>query len=400
MLHPAGARPARPAAGMAFHLVEGILLVRLMSRCNEKCLFCMVADEIATSDDVAFRDAIARIAAQRASTQIEFFGGEPTIYPRFLDLLRFARSRGHRCSIASNLRIFHNAAFTRSVAELGARDIYIRTSIYGHTEALHDHYTAARGSYRQTVRGIGRVVEAGFPCQVNVVLLRENLAVLGEIVRQVHAWGVPRIKFGMLTGVESCAAHAVTIAEVAGPLQQAIALAESLGLKVTVEKTPVCAIRGRLDLLSTEREIYGGHRVFDDAGPCGGCLVRRWCDGLDPGYVQAFGTAGLQALDGVPHATINASLDDAAQPPLLEMRCVQIPDGPLAPQTAEAIAALAGRVQARHGGLAVFPARFLRRRDHEGAQRDPAPAAPPAGVGAPGPSGGPLTAERKAPCPS
>jgi pyruvate-formate lyase-activating enzyme len=359
----------RPAAGMAFHEVEGILLVRLMSRCNEKCLFCMVADEIASSDDVAFRAAVARIEAQAATTQIEFFGGEPTIYPGFLELLRFARRRGHRCSIASNLRIFHNAGFAKSVADLGVDDIYIRTSLYGHTEALHDHYTAAKGSYRQTVRGIERVVEAGFLCQVNVVILRENVTVLEEMTRQVYAWGVPRIKFGMLTGVESCAAHAVSIADVSRPLQRAIDLAESLGLKVTVEKTPVCAIGGRLDLLSTEHEIYGGKRIYDDAAHCGRCLVRRWCDGLDPGYVREFGTVGLGGLASIPRAAINATLDQASQPPLLEMQCVEIPDGPPSPSSVDAIASLASHVHARHGGLAVFPSKYIEGCDASGPPR-------------------------------
>ena len=41
---------------VGFHEVPGILLVRLMSRCNEKCLFCMVADEIALSDDLDYQE--------------------------------------------------------------------------------------------------------------------------------------------------------------------------------------------------------------------------------------------------------------------------------------------------------------------------------------------------------
>src|SRR5262245_1057462 len=143
---------------VGFVEVPGILMIRLMSRCNEKCLFCMVADEIAGSDDLNFQEAVARIASQPPGTLIEFFGGEPTIYPQFLDLLRETRQRGYPCSIATNLRIFHSRKFTRAVADLDATQIYIRTSIYGCDVALHDYYTATPGSYAQTLAGIHNIV--------------------------------------------------------------------------------------------------------------------------------------------------------------------------------------------------------------------------------------------------
>ena len=133
---------------VGFHEVPGILLVRLMSRCNERCVFCMVADEIEQSADLDYLAAADRITSQPAGTQIEFFGGEPTIYPRFLDLLTVARQHGYYCSVATNMRIFHSEAFTRRVASLDASQIYMRTSIYGDSVELHDRYTATRGSYR------------------------------------------------------------------------------------------------------------------------------------------------------------------------------------------------------------------------------------------------------------
>jgi pyruvate-formate lyase-activating enzyme len=349
----------RPPAGIAFHRVDGILLIRLMSRCNERCLFCMVADEIASSDDVAYRDAVAHIEAEPRATQIEFFGGEPTIYPRFLDLLRFARGRGHRCSIASNARIFHNQRYVQSVAELGVEQIYIRTSVYGETEALHDYYTVARGSYRQTVRGIRNIVEAGFLCQVNIVILKKNYAALEAMTRQVHAWGVPRIKYGMLTDVATCAAHAPSLAQVSAHLNRAIALAETLGLTVTIEKTPLCVIGARLDLISTEREIYGGERAYDDEGSCRGCLVRRWCDGLDPGYVDHWGLAGLEPVAAVPRAAITGSVSGVPEPELLRAYCVEIPDDVPDAPTVGALSSMLERIQIRHGRLAVFPARYI-----------------------------------------
>jgi molybdenum cofactor biosynthesis enzyme MoaA len=341
------------------HEVPGILLVRLMSRCNEKCVFCMVADEIAFSDDLAYEDVAASIARQPQGTQIEFFGGEPTIYPRFLDLLRLARERGHRCSIASNVRIFHSSAFTDSVAELGAPEIYIRTSIYGDGAEVHDRYTATRGSYVQTLRGIANIVAAGFDSQVNVVILRDNVEHLVSIVEQVHDWGVPRIKFGNLMSLSSCQAHAVPLSVVRPRLEAAVRAAEARGLGVTVEKTPVCAAAGRIDLMSTERRIYHSERVYDDAGRCRGCLVRRWCDGVDPDYPALFGFDGIARLETVPRKALAPSLELPDEPELLRMHCVEIADGRPDDLTVAALYELSRRIEARHGCLAVFPREYV-----------------------------------------
>ena len=339
--------------------LPNLLIVRLMSRCNNRCIFCMVDEEIHTSSDLPFEYAISAIEAQPITTKIEFFGGEPTIYPNFLKLLEFARHRGHECSLATHGRTFASERFTASVAELGTEHIYIRTSLYGDDAALHDSYTAVPKSFDQTVRGIRNVVSAGFRSQVNVVIMARNVDRLSEMTRLVHAWGVPRIKFSNLVNVDFCEREAVSLDVVAPRLQQAIALAEDLGLRVTVEKTPVCVAGGRLDLISTERLIGAWDRSHDDAGPCGQCLVRRWCDGVDPGYMPRFGSAGLEAVDMLPERAVQHALGTSAEPEFLKVHCVRLPanrDGDVSSE----IGALGEEVDARLGMLAVIPDRFIR----------------------------------------
>jgi pyruvate-formate lyase-activating enzyme len=319
----------------------------------------MVADEIAGSDDLAYNEAVDRITAQPASTNIEFFGGEPTIYPRFLDLLRVTRRRGHPCSIASNARVFHSERYTASVAALGADAIYVRTSLYGDTPELHDHYTATPRSFEQTTRAIQNLVNAGFRVQVNLVILKQNVQRLSDITRLIYGLGVPRIKFGNLIDVAASAAHAVSLSIVRPQLADAVALAESLGLVVTIEKTPICVASGRIDLMSTERLLYGGERAYDDTGKCATCLVRRWCDGVDPGYAALYGMDALQAIVHVPRRGIR-ELDPTPEPALLKTCCVAIDDDRPEGPTLLALEALQLRVAARHGRLAVFPRRYLR----------------------------------------
>jgi molybdenum cofactor biosynthesis enzyme MoaA len=339
--------------------LPGLLVLRLMSRCNNRCVFCMVEEEIDTSEDVPYEQAAAAIERQPTGTKIEFFGGEPTIHPRFLDLLALARDRGHPCSIATHGRTFVSRRFTDRVARLGVDEIYVRTSLYGDDAALHDSYTQVDRSFEQTVGGICNVVAAGFRCQVNVVIMARNHTRLVEMTRAVKSWGVPRIKFSNLVDLDHCPAEAVSLAEVKPHLIEAIELAEHLGLTVTVEKTPICATGGRIDLMSTERLIGQWDRSFLDDGPCGGCLVRRWCEGVDPAYPARFGAAGLGRVETIPGHAVPDGLDHGRTPEFLRLHCVRVPDGPLDDAAMEHVAGLAAEVERRLGMLAVFPARFL-----------------------------------------
>jgi pyruvate-formate lyase-activating enzyme len=344
----------------AFVEVPGILMLRLMSRCNNKCTFCMVEDEIQESDDIGYEAAIERIVAQPAGTRIEFFGGEPTIYPKFLELLTLARALGYECSIATNGRIFASERYTDGVAALGNRRIYIRTSLYGADADLHDYYTRAPQSFDQTVRGIENIVRRGFRSQVNLVVMARNYHQLERMTEMVHSWGVPRIKFGNLVDVSTCLNDVARLADVRPHLERAIARAEQLGLTVTVEKTPVCIAGGRLDLYSTERDIGHWPRVWDDEGACRECILRPWCDGVDPDYARIYGLGELETVARIPRAAVRGTIHSNGDPEILKTHCVEWDGAQMDEEAEAAVLALAERAESRHGRLAVFPTRFIR----------------------------------------
>ena len=350
---------------VGFIEAPGLLLLRLMSRCNERCLFCMVEDEIQKSDDVEYQAAVDRIMAQPPDTKIEFFGGEPTIYPRFLDLLKLARQRGHSCSIATNCRIFHSEKFTKTVADLDPTQIYIRTSLYGDTPELHDYYTAIPGSYAQTIKGIQNIVAAGFRCQVNVVIMEKNVERLFAMTELVHSLKVPRIKFGNLVDVGSCHRHSVQLSKVRTHLWQAISLAERLGLTVTVEKTPICVASGRIDLMSSERDLGQWDRAYDDEDICRKCLVRRWCDGLDPGYVELYGYDGISRINSVSPVVLKGTAAESEEPEYLKTHCVEIANEEMEETTVLALSNLLEEVEKKLGRLAVFPSKYVDAVKHE-----------------------------------
>ena len=97
----------------------------------------------------------------------------------------------------------------------------------------------------------------------------------------------------------------------------------------------------------------------DDAGVCNGCLVRSWCDGLDPDYSAVFGMEGLERIDFIPKVVLR-DLEPVCEPELLKMYCVGITDSNPDEQTVTTLNALWERVVSQHGELAVFPHKYLR----------------------------------------
>src|SRR5262249_53247418 len=114
------------------------------NRCNLRCAHCLSASgpEAATDTDLSLDEAKAvgdQLAAARVF-QIHFGGGEPFLYPGFMELLRYAQSKGLCCLCISTNGSTLTAARIQELEALGG--VYLQISMDGATEAACD---AVRG---------------------------------------------------------------------------------------------------------------------------------------------------------------------------------------------------------------------------------------------------------------
>lgn len=281
-----------------------LLILCLLNRCNNKCRFCMVENEIQEANLMEFKDIQSLINTENIDTRIEFYGGEPTLHPRFFDAIAFAIKQGHECSIASNGRIFASDKYTNKLAKLGAKNIYVRTSLYGHNSKIHDYYTRSYGSFNQTIKGITNLLKHGFRCQVNFVIMKYNYRYLSDMVELVSNLGVPRVKFGMLVETSKNIDDAVRIRDLREPLHSAIEKSKINGLTVTIEKAPLCLAKDYLSCFScADRQITKIIRHYSN-NACFSCILTRWCDGVDPGYFENFGDSELSQINRVSKSAL------------------------------------------------------------------------------------------------
>jgi MoaA/NifB/PqqE/SkfB family radical SAM enzyme len=290
--------------------------------CPERCAFC--------SEDHRMRDfsafpvtygRVARVLAEQVARGVEsvhFTGGEPTIHPRFLDILKLAKALGLRTSIGTIGTRLADARFAEAVMPYLDEALF---SVHGPDAATHDEAAGRVGSFDRVTRAIANArAKPGFRPFVNTVLTRANLARLPDtaalardvdaallIVSNVTPEGLGADRYDTLTvRLPEVAAVAPRVVAAAAP-----AIVRFFGL-------PMCALAGARmvsnDLFWNPRvtvewarrpgavALDGIYSWAPDRGrrhapACAECAYQGVCAGVFGTYLDRFGDAEVTPLE-------------------------------------------------------------------------------------------------------
>jgi len=166
----------------------GLANVDLTNRCNLTCPVCFAnanaAGYVYEPDFETVRKMLQAVRNQRpvAGRIVQFSGGEPTIYPRFLDVLRLAREMGFSHSqVATNGLKFTSLEFAEQCKEAGLHTLYLQFD-----GVCDDVYRRTRGEslWEKKLRCIENVKKAGLKIvYVPTIVKGLNDHQIGDIVR-------------------------------------------------------------------------------------------------------------------------------------------------------------------------------------------------------------------------
>lgn len=278
--------------------------VCLTHACNNRCIFCHDAKSL---DDrggmIAFDQLAAEIRSgiERGAERLILSGGEPTIHPRFLELVALGKQAGYSwVQTVSNGRMFAYPGFARKALDAGLDEVTI--SMHGHTAALHDELVGVSGAFEQASRGLHDLLESGrVVVSVDVVLSALNLPELPDLLRFYLDMGVR--EFDLLWLVPFGRAWRnrtrlfVSLEQHASSLRDALALASEAGAVVWTNRLPAAALEGAEDLIQDPHKLHDeirGRRqeleaAFNGDGDmhcretdrCGQCFIQEWCVALE-----------------------------------------------------------------------------------------------------------------------
>lgn len=158
--------------------------VRITRVCNNSCIFCLDKDGQNGSCLLVKeikRDLIR--GRKRGATQVILSGGESTIHPDFLAIIRLAKNLGFQdIQVITNGRMFMYKGFLDAAVKAGVSEITF--SVHGHNERLHDSQTQVKGSFSQTLSGLKNALSKdGLIVNMDIVINKSNVRQLHKIIK-------------------------------------------------------------------------------------------------------------------------------------------------------------------------------------------------------------------------
>lgn len=235
--------------------------VRATRACNNRCIFC----HDATAQDgtiIPFEEVCRRIdeGREQGASRLIISGGEPTIHPRFLDLVRYGAERGYSwIQVVSNGRMFGYQKFALKAYQAGLREATF--SMHAHRPALYDRLVGVNGAFEQALRGLRNVLALKMVVSVDIVLNRLNLPYLREILEFYMSLGV--FEFDLLhlvpfgRGFDEHREEVFADEELLNrELARALELASTPGLYLWTNRMPIRFLEGHEDLFQDPHKIY------------------------------------------------------------------------------------------------------------------------------------------------
>lgn len=176
--------------------------LELSNRCNLECSHCYAESGPRESSEgsMSFENWLALLdeLSECGFAGVQFIGGEPTLHPRFLDLLEAAHARGF-----TFIEVYTNATrlsptMCASLRRVGAR---VAVSFYSDDPDVHDTITKRGGSFSRTVAGIQIALAHGLHVRAGVVIRAENRGHEERARQLLQSLGVTNIKIDRERGV-------------------------------------------------------------------------------------------------------------------------------------------------------------------------------------------------------
>jgi len=296
--------------------------------CNNNCIFCIHGDkrsQIVDKTNLQIKKEINE-ARNRGSTYLEIIGGEASIRPDILDLIKFAKKIGFSTiMMATNGRIYSYEKFTRKVFQAGLNSLVF--SIHGHNSELHDALTQAPGSFQQLKQGlqnaqkIAKELNLDISLGANVCIVKQNYKYLPKIGNYIKKLGINNAEFIFIdpnngAGLKSFNKLVPKISDAAPYIHKCLEIGKKNKIPHWhIRYVPLCYFQNYLDQISELQEVKSFHTEHiapDFYNPdasrgrqnigriktekCQKCQLFNKCEGIWKEYFKHYGDIELTPI--------------------------------------------------------------------------------------------------------
>jgi MoaA/NifB/PqqE/SkfB family radical SAM enzyme len=315
--------------------MAGVWFANLNYICNERCVFCAAGlsdgpkrtperPRGLTVDDV--ERWIGDERPVRGDT-VMLAGGEPTLHPRLLEVVRRLSTDGAEVSLFTNGLRLSDPGFAESVVDAGVGELQI--GLFGARGSTHDAVTRRAGSFERTLQGLRVLrslkVSRTFQVEVRLLVARQCLTENPAIVRLLDDDALRPDSVSLnrliLSREAGATAAAVPWSEARASANECLTLLRASEIRPAIEALPLCIWEGEnarwvaarlaaarpprsasslryLDpFTAVGKRVHGAPpRDIAATDACDRCELIGRCGGVEQWYVDRFGEAGLRPL--------------------------------------------------------------------------------------------------------
>ncbi len=219
--------------------------------CNLRCYFCYFLNRIEDADHVEHPFMTLEKAKKichtlryfYGNTAIDIQGGEPTIHPDILELIRYCHEIGLYPTLITNGLVLAKPETLAKFKEAGIRDFLV--SLHGIGD-IHDQVVCRKGAYEKIIKAIENMVEQDVPFRFNCTMSKPVVPILPEIARKAVQYGANAVNFiafnpfeDQETGIRTHD-NVAKYSDIKVKLGEAMDILEAAGIECNVRYLPMC----------------------------------------------------------------------------------------------------------------------------------------------------------------
>lgn len=295
------------------------LVMNVTYACNNHCTFCAVGTRTQL-DGFAERQR-EQLAHYRGLGvhQVDFDGGEPTLHPELIALVRHARAIGYtRINVTTNGRRCSYEAYAARLANSGLTSLLF--SIHGPDARTHAQNVGVAEAFEQTVAGVRqcvRLAPAGVELGMNVTITKSNVDQLLPMAQLAWDLGLRWINLQLLTPFGRATVQIAPDTRHAADRVREVLDAWRARMKLQVINLPFCFLPDHAEHLQGDLGKLSRHMVFvnnETVNLAGYLAERRTRKPMCATCPHACFCGGFYELDDVPEPPWLIAPEDLVRP--------------------------------------------------------------------------------------
>jgi MoaA/NifB/PqqE/SkfB family radical SAM enzyme len=232
--------------------------------CNNHCTFCAVGTRTQVHGNPERQREWLALYRERGVTLVDFDGGEPTLDPDLVPLIRHARALGYeRINVTTNGRLCFYEAFARKLVRSGLTSLLF--SVHGPDARTHAQQVGVAEAFDQTVGGIRNCVKhapRGVELGMNITLTKGNFETLPAVAELALSLQLPWLNIQFLTPFGRATKWVAPDTREAAAVTMRVIDAYRHRMKLQVINLPFCFMPGYEEFLAGDLAKVERHMIF------------------------------------------------------------------------------------------------------------------------------------------